>query len=133
MIRPLLLAASLALAACASTPTYAPAASYGAPGYSETRVESNRYFVTYRSSGAAAHDDERLVGRHPPDAAGDEDEQGDDGDRDRGDRDHLHHEGREHGRSFRGVRGAAERCGAVLGGARVRVVRRAGGISPRRP
>jgi hypothetical protein len=53
MIRPLLFAALLALAACASTPTYAPAASYGAPGYAETRVESNRYFVSYRSSGPA--------------------------------------------------------------------------------
>lgn len=44
-----------ALAACASTPTYAPAAAPGGAGYSETQIESNRYFVTYRApSGADA-------------------------------------------------------------------------------
>lgn len=54
MFRTLIAAAALAmLAACASTPTYAPAATYGAPGYSEMQIESNRYFVTYRSAGAA--------------------------------------------------------------------------------
>lgn len=53
MLRPLIITASFALAACASLPTYAPATSAGAAGYSETQVESNRYFVTYRSAGAA--------------------------------------------------------------------------------
>jgi hypothetical protein len=52
MFRPLVLAATLVLAACATTPVYAPAASAGAAGYSETQVESNRYFVTYRAGGA---------------------------------------------------------------------------------
>jgi hypothetical protein len=42
-----------ALAACASTPTYAPAPEAGASGYSETQIESNRYFVTYRARGGA--------------------------------------------------------------------------------
>ena len=46
-------AAAFALSACASTPTYTPAASATAAGYSETQVESNRYFVTYRAAGAA--------------------------------------------------------------------------------
>lgn len=46
-------AAAFALSACASTPSYAPAASATAAGYSETQVESNRYFVTYRASGSA--------------------------------------------------------------------------------
>jgi hypothetical protein len=53
MLRPLLLAFGLTLAACASAPSYAPAASPGAAGYSEMRIESNRYSVTYRASGAA--------------------------------------------------------------------------------
>jgi hypothetical protein len=53
MFRILALAFSIALAACASTPTYTPAASPGAAGYSETRIESNRYSVTYRAAGAA--------------------------------------------------------------------------------
>jgi hypothetical protein len=42
-----------ALAACASTLTYGPAAEAGASGYSETQIESNRYFVTYRARGGA--------------------------------------------------------------------------------
>jgi hypothetical protein len=47
-------AAAFALSACASTPpSYAPAASATAAGYSETQIESNRYFVTYRAAGAA--------------------------------------------------------------------------------
>lgn len=47
-------AAALTLSACASTPpTYTPAASATAAGYSETQIESNRYFVTYRASGSA--------------------------------------------------------------------------------
>lgn len=40
-----------ALAACASTPRYEPALEAGASGYSETQIESNRYFVTYRAKG----------------------------------------------------------------------------------
>ncbi|MGE0596931.1 MAG: hypothetical protein AB7P07_11215 [Hyphomonadaceae bacterium] len=53
MIRWLLPACALALAACASTPVYAPAASPGGVGYSESAIESNRYFVTYRAGGEA--------------------------------------------------------------------------------
>lgn len=54
MIRSLFFAAAAALlAACASTPPpYAPAASATSAGYSETQIESNRYFVTYRAGGA---------------------------------------------------------------------------------
>jgi hypothetical protein len=48
-----IVAAVAVLAACASTPTYTPAASATAAGYSETRIESNRYAVTYRAPGAA--------------------------------------------------------------------------------
>ena len=54
MIRTLIFAAACAgLAACASTPSYAPATSPTSAGYSETQIENNRYFVTYRASGAA--------------------------------------------------------------------------------
>jgi len=54
MIRPLVFAACAALAACASTPPpYAAATSPTSAGYSETQIESNRYFVTYRAGGAA--------------------------------------------------------------------------------
>lgn len=53
MIRTLAFTAVLALAACASTPTYAPAAAPGRPGYSETQLEANRYFVTYRAERTA--------------------------------------------------------------------------------
>jgi predicted small lipoprotein YifL len=54
MIRTLIGALALAtLAACATTPpTYGPAPSSNAAGYSETQIESNRYFVTYRAPGA---------------------------------------------------------------------------------
>lgn len=48
------LAAMAALSACATTPTYSPAARQGAAGYSEQRIESNRYTVTYRSSSSAS-------------------------------------------------------------------------------
>jgi opacity protein-like surface antigen len=47
-----LAAAAVALAACATSsapPPYAAAASATAAGYSETQIESNRYFVTYRA------------------------------------------------------------------------------------
>lgn len=57
MIRTVLfLAAALTLAACATTPPpYAAAASQSGAGYSETQIEANRYFVTYRApSGADA-------------------------------------------------------------------------------
>ncbi|MGQ0533845.1 MAG: CC0125/CC1285 family lipoprotein [Caulobacteraceae bacterium] len=50
-------AAALALAACATTaaPPYSAAASATSAGYSETQIEANRYFVTYRApSGASA-------------------------------------------------------------------------------
>jgi hypothetical protein len=41
-----------ALAACASTPSvYAPAAGPDRPGFSETRIESDRYRVSYRGTG----------------------------------------------------------------------------------
>ena len=54
MIRTLIFAAACAgLAACASTPSYAPARSPTSAGYSETQIENNRYFVTYRAPGAA--------------------------------------------------------------------------------
>lgn len=55
MLRTLAFAAvALSLSACASTPpTYGPAAAANAAGYSETQIESNRYFVTYRAPGAA--------------------------------------------------------------------------------
>lgn len=54
MYRTLMLTAAVALlAACASTPVYAPASAANAPGYSETQIESNRFFVTYRAPGAA--------------------------------------------------------------------------------
>ena len=59
MIRVLsFVAAAFALAACASPPAappYAAATSGTSAGYSETQIESNRYFVTYRApSGAEA-------------------------------------------------------------------------------
>lgn len=53
MPRHAFLAASVFLAACASAPSYAPAPTQGAAGYSETPIESDRYFVTYRAPGAA--------------------------------------------------------------------------------
>lgn len=53
MLRVLAFATMLALSACASTPTYAPAASQSSAGYSERQIESNRYFVTYRAPSGA--------------------------------------------------------------------------------
>ncbi len=54
MIKAFALALALtALAACATTPTYTPAAQPGGVGYSETQIENNRYFVTYRAPSGA--------------------------------------------------------------------------------
>ncbi len=55
MIRTLVFAAACAvLTACATTPPpYAAATSPNGVGYSETQIESHRYFVTYRAGGAA--------------------------------------------------------------------------------
>ena len=54
MIRILIFAAAcVGLTACASAPAYAPATSPTSAGYSETQIENNRYFVTYRAPGAA--------------------------------------------------------------------------------
>jgi hypothetical protein len=53
MFRTLVIAATLALSACATTPAYAPAAAQGGAGYSERQIESNRYFVTYRAPSGA--------------------------------------------------------------------------------
>lgn len=53
MLRTFALAAVLALAACASNPTYTAATAAGGAGYSERQIESNRYFVTYRSGTSA--------------------------------------------------------------------------------
>jgi hypothetical protein len=55
MIRTILfIAAAASLAACATTaPPYAAATSQASAGYSETQIESNRYFVTYRAPGGA--------------------------------------------------------------------------------
>jgi hypothetical protein len=42
------------LAACATAPpAYTPAATASGTGYSETRIENDRYFVTYRARSAA--------------------------------------------------------------------------------
>jgi hypothetical protein len=56
MIRALAFAAAFGLAACATTPRpppYLAAASASSIGYSETQIESNRYFVTYRAPSGA--------------------------------------------------------------------------------
>lgn len=55
-MKPILLAAagSLILAACATPPTvYAPAAGPQTPGYSEYRIETGRYRVTFRGGPGA--------------------------------------------------------------------------------
>ncbi len=47
-------AAATLLAACAtSPPPYAASSGANAAGYSETQIESNRYYVTYRARGTA--------------------------------------------------------------------------------
>ena len=58
MTRALLLALALGLAACATPAVYAPAPRPGAPGYFATKIENDRYRVTYRgaSSDAQAYD-----------------------------------------------------------------------------
>ena len=49
-LRPLLFAALLLLAACATGPTpYAPAQRAGGPGFTETRIESDRYRVNFHA------------------------------------------------------------------------------------
>src|SRR5262245_13249853 len=55
MIRTFLfIAAPASLAACATAPPpYAAAVSPTTVGYSETQIEANRYFVTYRAPGGA--------------------------------------------------------------------------------
>jgi hypothetical protein len=54
MIRTFVFAVCAALAACAtSPPPYAPAGAPNAAGYSETQIENNRYFVTFRAGGSA--------------------------------------------------------------------------------
>lgn len=55
-MKPMILAAagSLILAACATTPTvYAPAGGPQTPGYSEYRIETGRYRVTFRGGAGA--------------------------------------------------------------------------------
>lgn len=51
MTRALILA--LALAACASPAVYAPATRPGGPGYFATKIENDRYRVTYNGAGSA--------------------------------------------------------------------------------
>jgi len=53
MLRTFVIAAALALSACATNPTYAPATAQGGAGYSERQIESGRYFVSYRSGTSA--------------------------------------------------------------------------------
>lgn len=55
-MKPLIIAAagSLILAACATVPTvYAPAGGPSTPGYSEFRIETGRYRVTFRGGAGA--------------------------------------------------------------------------------
>ncbi|WP_374516365.1 hypothetical protein [Brevundimonas sp.] len=49
---PLIAAAGLALSACASLAPYGPQQSPGGQGYTEQRIESDRYRVTYYGVGA---------------------------------------------------------------------------------
>ncbi len=53
MIRPALIAAAaLSLAACASLQPYGPATGPNSQGFTEQRIEANRYRVTYQGVGA---------------------------------------------------------------------------------
>jgi hypothetical protein len=58
MIRGLALVAALVLSGCATPAVYAPAAGPGRPGYSELKIENDRFRVTYRDAAneAAAAD-----------------------------------------------------------------------------
>lgn len=58
-IAALLFASALALGACASTPSYGPAAGSGY-GYSEQAIEANRHRITYRGKSAQEADDGAL-------------------------------------------------------------------------
>jgi outer membrane protein TolC len=54
MFRTLIVAACIVVAGCATTPPpYTAAASPTSVGYSETQIENNRYFVTYRAGTSA--------------------------------------------------------------------------------
>jgi len=53
MRRALFILFAAMLAACVSTPAYVPAPGPAETGYSETQIENNRYFVTYRSRNGA--------------------------------------------------------------------------------
>ena len=44
---------AVALVACASAPTYTPAASANGAGYSERQIEADRFYVLYRAGGTA--------------------------------------------------------------------------------
>ncbi|WP_420478177.1 CC0125/CC1285 family lipoprotein [Brevundimonas sp. FT23028] len=52
LVLPVILAAGLGLSACASLAPYGAQQSAGGQGYSEQRIESNRYRVTYNGVGA---------------------------------------------------------------------------------
>lgn len=52
LVLPLIAAAGLALSACASLAPYGAQMGPGGQGYSEQRIESNRYRVTYNGVGA---------------------------------------------------------------------------------
>lgn len=51
LILPLIAAAGLTLSACASLAPYGPQTGPGGQGYSEQRIESNRFRVTYQGVG----------------------------------------------------------------------------------
>jgi hypothetical protein len=55
---PVLILAALALAACETPTVFAPAATPGASGYTETRIEQDRWRVTFRGGSDA---DQRRV------------------------------------------------------------------------
>ena len=44
--------AAAALSACASAPAYAPASGPSSAGFSQQRIEADRFFVSYRAAGA---------------------------------------------------------------------------------